>query len=125
MLARRDIGAKAAKPVVKCASYLVKNARWLHYDRALADGLPIATGVIEGACRHLVQDRLGRTGARWSLSGAEAILRLRALRASGDFDDYWQFHLLKEHERTHESRYADGTVPNPLPPSPPRLRLVK
>lgn len=74
---------------------------------------------------YLVQDRMGRTGARWSLAGAEAVLRLRALRASGDFDDYWQFHLAKEHERTHRSRYADGAIPNPLPPSRPKLRLVK
>lgn len=125
MIVRHDLDAKAAKPVVRCASYLVKNARWLHYDRALADGLPIATGVIEGACRHLVQDRMGRTGARWSLTGAEATLRLRALRASGDFDDYWQFHLAKEHERTHASRYAGGVVPNPVPVSRPRLRIVK
>lgn len=125
MTVRHDLNAKVAKPVVKCASYLVKNARWLHYDRALAEGWPIATGVIEGACRHLVQDRMGRTGARWSLDGAEAVLRLRALRASGDFDDYWQFHLAKEHERTHASHYADGVVPNPLPTPGPHLRLVK
>jgi hypothetical protein len=125
MIVRHELDANTAKPVVKCASYLVKTARWLHYDRALADGLPIATGVIEGACRHLVQDRMGRTGARWSLTGAEAVLRLRALRASGDFDDYWQFHLAKEYERTHAARYAEGAVPNPLPPSRPHLRLVK
>lgn len=125
MIVRHGLDAKAAKPVVKCASYLVNNTRWLHYDRALADGLPIATGVIEGACRHLVQDRMGRTGARWSLTGAEAVLRLRALRASGDFDDYWQFHVAKEHERTHASRYADGAAPNPLPPARRHLRIVK
>jgi len=125
MIVRHGLDAKTAKPVVTCANYLVKHARWLHYDRALADGLPIATGVIEGACRHLVQDRMGRTGARWSLTGAEAVLRLRALRASGDFDDYWQFHLAKEYERTHASRYAEGAVPNPLPPLRPHLRLVK
>jgi len=125
MIKRHGLDAKPAKPVVTCASYLVKNARWLHYDRALADGLPIATGVIEGACRHLVQDRMGRTGARWSLTGAEAVLRLRALRASGDFDDYWQFHLAKEHERTHASRYAERAVPAPLPPLRPHLKLVK
>ena len=125
MSVRHGLDPKTAQPVEKCARYLVKNARWLHYDRALADGLPIATGVIEGACRHLVQDRLGRTGARWSLLGAEAVLRLRALRASGDFDDYWQFHLAKEHERTHASRYAHGTVPSPQPPSRSRLKLVK
>jgi hypothetical protein len=117
----------AAKPVEKAAAYLVKHTRLLHYDRALADGLPIATGVIEGACRYLVQGRMGRTGARWSLAGAKAVLRLRALRASGDFDAYWQFHLAKEHERTHVSRYAGGAIPNPLPPSRPQLkvRLVK
>jgi hypothetical protein len=119
------LDADAGRPVEKAAAYLVKHTRLLHYDRALADGLPIATGVIEGACRYLVQDRMGRTGARWSLSGAEAILRLRALRASGDFDNYWQFHLAQEHRRTHASRYADGAIPNPLPPPRPRLKLVK
>ena len=127
MAKTRGLDAVAAKPVARAASYLSKNTRWLHYDRALAAGLPIATGVIEGACRYLVQDRMGRTGARWSLAGAEAVLRLRALRTSGDFDDYWQFHLAKEHERTHQARYAGGAVPNPIPPARPRprLRLVK
>lgn len=125
MAKNRALDAVASKPVLKAASYLTKNTRWLHYDRALAEGLPIATGVIEGACRYLVQDRMGRTGARWSLAGAEAILKLRALRTSGDFDDYWQFHLAKEHERNHASRYANNAVPNPLPPSRPHLRLVK
>ena len=119
------LDASAAKPVERAAKYLVNNTQLLHYDRALADGLPIATGVIEGACRYLVKDRMGRTGARWSAAGAEAVLRLRAIRASEDFDDYWTFHLAKEHERTHESRYADKTVPNPLPPRRPQLKLVK
>lgn len=125
MIKRRGLAAKAAKPVEKCILYLARNAASLHYDRALAEGLPIATGVIEGACRYLVQDRMGRTGARWSLAGAEAVLRLRALRTSGDFDDYWLFHLAKEHERTHQSRYAHGDVPHPLPPTRPKLTLVK
>ena len=125
MAKSHGLDATAARPVEKAAAYLVKHTRLLHYDRALADGLPIATGVIEGACRYLVQDRMGRTGARWSLTGAEAILRLRALRTSGDFDDYWQFHLAKENERTHRSRYADGEIPNPLPAKRPVLKLVK
>lgn len=125
MIKSHALDTNAAKPVLKAAHYLVANTRLMHYDRALAEGLPIATGVIEGACRYLVQDRMGRTGARWSLTGAEAILRLRALRTSGDFDGYWSFHLAKEHERTHTSRYADGAIPNPLPPSRPYLRLVK
>jgi hypothetical protein len=71
-----------------CADYLTSKKPYLGYDAALAAGWPIATGVIEGACRHLVKDRMDITGARWSLAGAEAILRLRALTANGDFDAY-------------------------------------
>lgn len=125
MIKTHGLDAVAAKPVEKAAGYLVKHTRLLRYDRALADGLPIATGVIEGACRYLVKDRMGRTGARWSAARAEAVLRLRALRTSGDLDEYWQFHLAKEHERTHRSRYANGDVPNPLVTKRPRLQLVK
>jgi hypothetical protein len=82
-------------------NYLAKNSIYVHYANFLRDGLPIATGVIEGACRHLIQDRLGITGARWGLSGAEAILKLRALRSSGDWDAYWRFHENRERERNH------------------------
>ena len=55
------------KPVDTCADYLLNYAPHLHYDRYLAAGYPIATGVVEGACRHLVRDRLDLTGARWRL----------------------------------------------------------
>jgi hypothetical protein len=68
-------------------------------------------GVIEGACRYLVADRMDITGARWGLDGAEAVLKLRALRANGDCDDYWSFHLAQERSRVHESRYLAGTIP--------------
>jgi hypothetical protein len=94
-----------------CANYLMNKRRYLDYPTALERGWPIATGVIEGACRHLVKDRMDLTGARWGLEGAEAVLRLRALRSNGDFDDYWRFHLRRERERVHESRYADGVIP--------------
>ena len=108
---------------------LQKYAPYLHYDRYLAAGYPIATGVIEGACRYLVRDRMELTGARWRLVGAEAVLKLRALRASGDFDAYWNFHEAREYERNHAQRYAARTAPPvsepPPPPSPPRLRRVK
>ena len=93
------------------AAYLLNKRPYLDYRSALANGWPIATGVIEGACRHLVKDRMDITGARWSLHGAEAILKLRATRTNGDFDTYWQFHLDQEHHRVHETRYADGAFP--------------
>ncbi len=51
------------------------------------------------------------TGARWGLPGAEAILKLRALRSNGDFEDYWAYHLAQEQRRIHEARYADGVIP--------------
>jgi hypothetical protein len=68
----------------RCATYLTNKAIYLDYPTALASGWPIATGVIGGACRHLVKDRMDFTGARWSLDGAEAILKLRALRNNGE-----------------------------------------
>ena len=86
-------------------------APYLDYPAALAGGWPIATGVIEGACRHLVADRLDITGARWGLHGAEAILQIRALRSNGDFDDYWDFHQQQEHHRVHAVRYTQDTIP--------------
>jgi hypothetical protein len=106
----QEMGAER-KPVDECADYLLHYSPYLHYDKALAEGVPIATGVIEGACRHLVEDRMNLTGARWSLTGAEAVLRLRSLRSSNDFDAYWKFHEQQEYERHHASRYADHRVP--------------
>lgn len=94
-----------------CATYLVNKAPYLNYPTALASGWPVATGIIEGACRYLVADRMDITGARWSVDGAEAVLKLRAVRANGDFDAYWRFHLNHERQRVHQSRYANGDLP--------------
>ncbi len=76
----------------KCASYLLNNKERLQYGTALEYGLPIAIGVIEGACRHLINDRIDITGARWNLQGAEAILKLQSLKSSDDFENYWTFY---------------------------------
>jgi hypothetical protein len=84
-----------------CVRYLTSKHEFLRYDQALAAGWPIATGVIEGACRHLIGDRLDITGARWGLKGAEAILTLRAVISNGDFGGYWRFHLACEHQRLY------------------------
>lgn len=98
-------GSEHEKQIRKALSYLTCKLPYLGYPRALAAGWPIATGVIEGACRHLVQDRLAITGARWGLPGAEAILRLRAIKANGDLDAYWAHHTQQERQRNHLSRY--------------------
>jgi hypothetical protein len=110
----RGLVSAERNPVDVCANYLLIYAPYLKYNRYLAQGFPIATGVIEGACRHLVKDRMELTGARWSLAGAEAVLRLRALRSSHDFEEYWTFHEAQEYERNHRSLYAGGIVPPTL-----------
>lgn len=94
-----------------CATYLTNKAPYLDYPTALAAGWPIATGIIEGTCRYLVADRMDITGARWSVDGAEAVLKLRAVRANGDFHKYWTFHLNHERQRVHQSRYTNGVIP--------------
>jgi hypothetical protein len=98
-------GSEHAKIIRTTLTYLDAKQPYMDYPRALAAGWPIATGVIEGACRHLVGDRMGITGARWGLEGAQAILWLRAIRANGDLDTYWNWHLQQEHHRNHLSRY--------------------
>jgi hypothetical protein len=95
----------------RCAKYLTNKAGYLDYPTALAQGWPVASGVIEGACRYLVADRMDITGARWSVNGAEAVLKLRAVRANDDFDEYWTFHLSNERRRVHQTRYADANIP--------------
>jgi hypothetical protein len=103
--ARSTLGDDIAAPGLdRAIAYLTAKQPYLHYRQALAMGWPIATGVIEGACRHLVKDRLAITGARWSLTSAEAVLLLRALLTNGDLDAYWTYHIQQEHQRTHTSR---------------------
>jgi hypothetical protein len=99
------------KPADEAAVYLTNKAPYLDYPTALTQGWPIATGIVEGACRHLIKDRMDITGARWGLAGAEAILKLRAVIANGDFEEYWRFHLAQERHHVHEARYHNHTIP--------------
>jgi hypothetical protein len=99
------------KPADDAANYLTNKAPYLDYPTALREGWPIATGIVEDACRHLVKDRMDITGARWGLAGAEAILKLRAVIANRDFEEYWRFHLAQERHHVHETRYQNHTIP--------------
>jgi hypothetical protein len=108
---RRQLSTSQRAAADVCADYLTAKAPYLNYPQALRSGWPIATGVIEGACRHLVKDRLDITGARWGLTSAEAILKLRALHSNNDFDAYWQYHLDREHHRIHQTRYLNSHIP--------------
>ena len=96
---KRGIRGKSRKILDNIAGYLYRNRAYMRYDRYLADGLPIASGAVEGACKNLVKDRMERSGMRWKMPTAEAVLKLRALYLSGDFDEYWTFHIKQEQER--------------------------
>jgi len=124
----RGMKTKDRFSVDDCADYLLKYRRYLRYDQYLAAGLPISTGVIEGACRHLIKDRMDITGACWGLQGAEAVLKLRSLRASGDFDAYWAFHESAEYVRNHLDLYTGAPPATVLPLKVPRrahLHIVR
>ena len=123
---KRRVPKKRRAPADRCANYISNHAAYMRYDEYLAAGLPIASGVIEGTCRHLINDRLDITGASWGLPGAEAILKLRSIVASGDFNEYWAFHEEQELQRNHRARYADAILPTLIDPARGRhLRVVK
>ena len=83
------------------AAYFRRNQARMHYDRYLARGWPIASGVIEGACRHLVKDRCEGTGMRWTKPGAEALLGLRSVYVNGDWEAYHVFHRQRAYRRRY------------------------
>jgi hypothetical protein len=87
--------------LTRTAGYYERNAPYMRYDAYLADGWPIGTGVVEGACRHLVKDRLEQAGMRWTRSGAQAALSLRAIRLNDQWDAYWRFHRQRQHRRRY------------------------
>ena len=78
--------------------YLERNRRFMRYDEYLAAGFPIGSGVAEGACRHLVKDRMELTGMRWRTPGAQAMLSLRAVYINGDWNVF-HGHRIKEERR--------------------------
>ena len=98
---KRGLRGSRLKAVETAAAYFHANRDRMHYDIYLAMGLPIASGTVEGACKHLVKDRMERSGMRWQIPGAEAILKLRAIHLSGDLDAYWSFHKRQEQLRLH------------------------
>ena len=82
-------------------TYFQNNRTRMRYDEYLAAGYPIGSGVAEGACRHLVKDRMERTGMRWTVEGAQAILDLRSTYLNGDWTSFWNHHTLSERERLY------------------------
>lgn len=87
--------------LTQVANYFDRNRPYMHYDQYLADGWPIASGVIEGACRHLVKDRCELSGMRWTTTGVEDLLRLRAVAENGDWEAYRRFFRQQRQQRLY------------------------
>ena len=95
--------ATQRQAVRRTIGYYQRNRPYMRYDEYLAQGWPIGTGVIEGACGHLVKDRMEQSGMRWTKAGAQAVLDLRAVRLNGHWDGYWQFHRQQQHQRLYDT----------------------
>ena len=98
--------SRAAKTLRRVANYLRRNQPYMDYAEYLRRGWPIGTGVIEGTCRHLVKDRMELSGMRWTMSGAGALLALRAVNENGDWDDFHEFRRYQRHQHLY------GTIMN-------------
>ncbi len=94
--------------------FLQNNQHRMRYDEYLAAGYPIASGVIEGACRHFVKDRMERAGMRWTMEGAQAMLDLRSIALNGDWDGFTQYRIQRETKRLYPHAEVIGTVEWPL-----------
>ena len=104
MAAKGRLRGQRLKDVTQAGNYIKNNAERMRYDEYLTAGYPIASGVIEGACRHLVKDRMERSGMRWGTTGAESILTLRALHASKLWDCFQRDRIAKDQARLHPHR---------------------
>jgi hypothetical protein len=114
----KGMSAKQREPIDQCATYLANHAAYRNSPHSLIKGYPLATGGIEGACRHLGKERLEITGARWGLEGGEAVRKRRALVITGDCDAYWDFHEQQEYPRNHRAKCSE------MPTARSRLQLM-
>jgi hypothetical protein len=104
MASQRQLKGAALKAVTTACNYFEKNAQRMRYDHYLQAGYPIASGVIEGACRHVIKDRMEQGGMRWTLAGAEAMLNVRSVCASSAWEHFGSWRQAEETKRVHPHR---------------------
>lgn len=108
MATERNLRGQKLKDVTTACNYLENNLERMRYDECLAAGYPIASGVIEGACRHLVKDRMERTGMRWREPNAASMLFVRALKVTDLWDSFQNHRQAAGRERLHPHRKLLG-----------------
>ena len=103
IVTKRHLRGQKARVLLTAASYYNSNKARMRYNEYLAQGLPIASGSVEGACKNLIKDRMERSGMRWSSQGAEAMVKMRAIYLSKDLEEYWNWHIAQEQLRLYSS----------------------
>jgi len=101
MITKRNFSKSKINRIEKMLTYYEKRKEYMKYDEYLAKGYPIGSGVIEGACRSFVKDRMELAGMRWSEFGAEAMLELRSIKVNNKWDDFWDFFTGKEKQKLY------------------------
>lgn len=103
---RRGLKGAKKKSLRVICTYLEKNLSRMRYDAYLKAGYPIASGALEGACRHLVKDRMERAGMHWTVSGAQALLDVRSVFIAGEWEAFQEYRIARETERLYPHREA-------------------
>jgi hypothetical protein len=110
-----ELSATERRRVENICGYFENHQTRMRYEEYLAAGYPIASGVIEGACRHVVKDRMERSGMHWTRLGAQAMLALRCVAINEQWPRFTQFHIQQENERLYPYRAQLALPENPLP----------
>ena len=101
MLVKHKLCSAKSRILNQVTGYLERNRKHMRYEICLAKGYPIGSGVIEGACRNLINDRLELTGMSWTIHGAESVMRLRAVHINKDWDAFWNHRRQSERQRLY------------------------
>ena len=104
MATKRGLATAKRKKLSRICNYFHRNRDRMRYDEYLATGFPVASGVIEGACRHLVKDRMERAGMRWTIDGAQAMLDLRSTHINDQWSPLQAYRILQETQRLYPQR---------------------
>jgi hypothetical protein len=104
MATKHDLSGAKKKTIATVCAYLEANLERMHYDDYLRAGYPIASGAVEGACRHLVKDRMERAGMHWTIAGAQAMLDVRSIYVSRLWDEYQEYRIQLETQRLYPHR---------------------
>ncbi len=111
---KHGLRGRKAEKLRKICQYLETNRHRMKYNEYLAAGYPIASGVIEGACRHVVKDRMERAGMRWTVAGAQAMLDLRTTYINEQWDEFQKYRIDQANQRLYPDSDALEAVEWPL-----------